>query len=80
MRCDRCGGKGYIDGWMAFGNGHRPTLEQCPARCNITGYSNEVQKRLNAMAQSEALTLPRPEVPVKIHECKILPFRPRGSG
>lgn len=45
--CNSCGSKGFIEGWHAAGNNFNPNIEQCPKRCNISGYSNEVQRRLS---------------------------------
>jgi hypothetical protein len=47
MSCGSCGGKGFVDGYHAAGASFTPNIEQCPKKCNITGYSDEVQRRLN---------------------------------
>lgn len=73
-RCQRCGGRGYIDGFMRFGMGLKPALEQCPVRCNISGYSREVQRRLSALKREEDLdSTPVDQAPWG--PCVVLPFR-----
>jgi len=47
MKCKECGGKGWVETWHAGSATWTPSLSQCRKRCNITGYSDEVQKRLN---------------------------------
>lgn len=50
-KCDKCGGRGWIEGYYRSGNAYKPTIEQCYKRCNLSGYSDEAQRRLNAPAQ-----------------------------
>lgn len=47
MACKKCGGKGWMETWYGGAASWTPTLSQCRDRCNLTGYSDEVQKRLN---------------------------------
>lgn len=47
MKCESCDGRGWIEGYKADSSHFRPTLEQCRKRCNLTGYSDEVQRRMN---------------------------------
>lgn len=45
--CRKCGGKGWNETWHGGAASWTPSLSQCPLRCNLSGYSAEVQKRLN---------------------------------
>jgi hypothetical protein len=49
MLRDRHSGEdhGWVEGYIGMGAAFRPSLEQCPKRCNISGYSQEVQRRRN---------------------------------
>jgi hypothetical protein len=47
MKCNRCGGKGFIESYIGVNASFTPSLEQCPARCDIGAYSREVQRRLS---------------------------------
>lgn len=47
MNCSNCGGKGWIESFHGGSASWTPSLQQCSKRCNISGYSNEVQRRLN---------------------------------
>lgn len=47
MKCTVCGGQGYVETWHGGGASWTPSLVQCRNRCNISGYSDEVQKRIN---------------------------------
>ena len=47
MNCKSCGGKGFIDSWHGGANTWTRSIQQCSKRCNLTCYSEEVQKRLN---------------------------------
>lgn len=71
-RCAKCDGRGYIEGYVAAQASYTPSLEQCPLRCNITGYSNEVQRRL-----SPGHVTARPVMP-HVHvekSAKVIPLR-----
>jgi hypothetical protein len=75
--CESCGGLGFIEGWYAAGALFTPNVEQCPKRCNITGYSNEVQRRLNdpnrVTAHLAVKNSPQMRSTVK-QDAKIIPF------
>lgn len=45
MICDVCGGKGWTESYVGTAGRYTPSLEQCRKRCNISGYSSEVQRR-----------------------------------
>lgn len=47
MICHKCEGKGWIDSYYSASATFTPSIQQCPRKCNLSGYSNEVQKRLN---------------------------------
>lgn len=47
MTCKKCQGKGFVESWRAEGAAWSPIILQCPERCDISGYSNEVQRRLS---------------------------------
>lgn len=47
MTCELCEGRGWIEGWQGASATWTPSLQQCRRRCNIAGYSREVQRRLN---------------------------------
>lgn len=79
MRCPSCDGRGWIEGAHAGGNTFTPSLEQCPRRCDITAYSNEVMKRLN----NPAHVTERPVLPIVQSSpsvCSVLQFRKRRDG
>lgn len=46
--CKACGGKGFIESWHGGAGYWTSNLQQCSKRCNLSGYSAEVQKRLNS--------------------------------
>lgn len=45
VNCPTCGGKGWVEDWYVAGGRNTMSLLQCYRRCNIKGYSDEVQKR-----------------------------------
>lgn len=62
--CKRCQSKGYIESWHAGSASWTPSIQQCPERCNISGYSAEVQRRLNNphyVTESPVLQAKQPE-------------------
>lgn len=46
-RCKTCDGTGFTESYHGGANSWTPSIQQCRERCNITGYSNEIQRRLN---------------------------------
>ncbi len=65
FRCEKCGGKGYILGYIAKDAKYTPAIEQCPLRCNTRRYSALVQARLNDKDPRNYLDRP----------CKVVPLR-----
>ena len=84
MRCPSCNDKGYIEGYVGVSASFTPSLEQCPERCNIGGYSKEVQRRLNNpnhVTERPVLngkdSNPTPELPSATATVIPFPFKPR---
>jgi len=71
--CKRCGDKGFVESWHGGAGGWTASLQQCPVRCNIKGYSEEVQKRLSP----GYVTKPRPLIQVKANHvpADVIPIR-----
>jgi hypothetical protein len=72
MACLSCEGKGWVEEYRGESARFTPILKQCPQRCNITGYSDEVQRRLapGNVTESEIL-IPRPVFrTAKVYEFK----------
>ena len=55
MMCPQCEGKGWIETYQGRDNGFVMSLSQCPNRCNISGYSNEVQRRMSMDVNPKAI-------------------------
>lgn len=77
-RCKRCDGRGFVDRYYGSSNSWTPTISQCPDRCDISGYSNEVQRRLNDqtrvtshLVKPAALPVPNSSRPV----APVIPLR-----
>jgi hypothetical protein len=47
MTCGICEGQGWFETFHAGAASFTPALKQCPHGCSISGYSKEVQRRLN---------------------------------
>jgi hypothetical protein len=45
--CKHCGGRGWEELWHGGSSSWTPSLKQCYRKCNLKGYSDEVQRRLN---------------------------------
>ncbi len=70
--CNKCEGKGWVETFYGAANSWTPSIQQCPHRCNISGYSEEVQRRLSPghVTQTPVL-MTRNETPV----AKIIQLR-----
>ncbi len=51
--CKRCDDKGFIETWFMGSAGTQCSLQQCPVKCNIKAYSDEVRKRLSPQMDIE---------------------------
>jgi hypothetical protein len=65
--CNRCAGKGYRESWHGGAGGWTSSIQQC---CDVSKYSAEVQKRLNA----GHVTKERSAVAEQDKKCVIVPF------
>lgn len=73
MICQKCEGRGFVDTYRGESTQYTALIQQCPNRCNITGYSVEVQKRLNDPNHVSAhLAIPRP--PSESRPAKVIPI------
>lgn len=45
--CKLCCDQGWVETWHGGSSGWTPSIQQCRMRCNLQGYSDEVQRRLN---------------------------------
>lgn len=74
--CKKCSGNGYVDRYLASSATFTPSIQQCPERCNISGYSKEVQRRLNNPSYvTESPVLPNR--PAERAHAAVIPFRPK---
>lgn len=73
MKCPTCGGAGFYDTYFGGGASYTPSIAQCPKRCNLTGYSNEVQRRLNDKTRFTAHRV-LPAKPSQRAAAKVLKF------
>ena len=56
MTCNRCNGKGFIESPHMISNGNYTSIKQC---CDITAYSNEIQRRMSGVKESDEQTAKR---------------------
>ena len=73
--CSNCGGKGWIETWHGASASWTPSLQQCSKRCNLSGYSKEVQKRLNSGKATESPVLRA--VPPMPKLAQVIALKPR---
>lgn len=45
--CKGCRGRGYVESWHGGANSWTPSVQQCPKRCDVKAYSDEIQRRLS---------------------------------
>lgn len=44
MRCQKCGGLGYLETYHSWGGKFRPIVEQCPVCKDVAAYTKRVQQ------------------------------------
>lgn len=69
--CPYCEGRGFVLGWLMRDNRQVPNLEQCRNKCNLRGYSDEVQRRIDSINRQHQ---PQPQ---QRDPCQVIQFRPR---
>lgn len=73
MKCTKCEGLGWVETFIGTGARFTPSLSQCPERCNITGYSGEVMRRLNDPKYKTPTPVLAPQQAPS--RCSVLQFR-----
>lgn len=83
MPCESCEGRGFVDCYYGAGATFTPSVKQCPRGCNLRGYSEEVQRRLNddkrVTSHLVLKALPPDAFDTKCggpgYRCQVIPFR-----
>lgn len=70
MRCNRCGGKGYLEEEFAVSNSFSRIIKQC---CDIAAYSKRVQDLSEMPIEYDDPEPPRPRR--RESACPVIPFR-----